>query len=275
MSKIAYDPIKDKFARFIKRSRLSRTVFYRLLDMFFLRSWHVRKHLRTIFLTEFQGKGNWDLIDAGSGFGQYDRFILRNFPNVTVKSVDVKDDYLADSKHYFAKDHDKGRITFETADLLKYDQPESYDMAICIDVLEHIEEDVLVMTNLRKALRPGGYFIMHSPSIYAEEDAGDDEFFVDEHARVGYSIEDISGKLEQAGLMPVHVHYTYGTSGHRAWEWLIKYPMLWMTNLGFWVALFLPLYYAFTLIPGLLMMRSDLYSKNEKGTGICAVARKV
>lgn len=273
MSRIAYDPVKDRFAAIIRRFRFLRTIFYKLLDLFFLRSWYVRAVLRR-FGSLLDKRGPWKLLDAGSGFGQYDRFILNQFEHVTVKAIDVKADYLEDARRYFRDDVEKGRIAFEQEDLLELDYEEEYHFAICIDVLEHIEEDVKAMTNIQQSLATDGYFLMHSPSIYSEEDAEGDTTFVDEHARSGYSRDDLREKLREAGLRPVHIAYTYGERGHLAWRLLIKYPMLWMNRIKLWALPFMAVYYVFTLPIGLTLMWLDLNEPNERGTGIYALARK-
>lgn len=273
MSRIAYDPVKDRFASIIRRSHLLRTLFYKLLDLFFLRSWYVRKIVRE-YVTDTDQEGEWKLLDAGSGFGQYDRFILRTFPNARVEAIDVKEDYLRDSRDYFAKEVTKGRIVFKQQDLLQMEYAPEFRVAICIDVLEHINNDRKVIANIYDALTPEGYFLMHSPSIYSEEDADGDESFVDEHARVGYSKEDIRQKLEEAGFEPIEVAYTYGPKGHLAWELLIKYPMLWLNKIRLWALPFMAVWYLVTLPVGLMLMWRDLYERNERGTGIYALARK-
>lgn len=273
MSRIAYDPVKDRFANIIRRFRFLRTIFYKLLDLFFLRSWYVRAVMRR-FGSSLDREGEWRLLDAGSGFGQYDRFILKEFENVTVKSIDVKADYLEDSRRYFAKEIAEGRIEFQQEDLLTISYDRDFNFAICIDVLEHIEDDVMVMKNIRSSLKQEGYFLMHSPSIFSEEDADEDETFVDEHARVGYSKRDIRQKLKTAGFHPLHVAYTYGDKGHLAWQILIKYPMLWLTRIKLWALPFMAVYYLLTLPMGLALMWLDLNEPNERGTGIYALARK-
>jgi len=274
MSRIAYDPVKDRFANIIRKFRFLRTLFYKLLDLFFLRSWYVRDILRE-YGSELDRQGEWKLLDAGSGFGQYDRFILDEFRNVKVKAIDVKADYLQDSRHYFEQAIRENRIDFQQEDLLELDYPEKFNFVICIDVLEHIEEDRTVMQNVYQALKPGGFFLMHSPSIYSEEDADGDDSFVDEHARVGYSEDDIAEKLESSGFELTDVAYTYGSKGHLAWELLIKYPMLWLTNMKLWALPLMAIYYVFTLPVGLVLMALDLRDENEQGTGIYALARKV
>lgn len=273
MSKIEYDPVKDKFSAIIKNSRFLRRIFYFLLDMFFLRSWHNRRVIKQVG-DPLDQKGDWKLLDAGCGFGQYDRFILDRFENVKVDSVDVKKDYLRDNEHYFSKDIQQGRIRFYPADLLQFESDQSFDMAICIDVLEHIEEDVRVIKNISAHLKQGSYFLMHSPSHYSEEDGDEDDSFVGEHARPGYSKEEISRKLNVAGLKPEIIHYTYGFWGHKAWVLSVKWPMVWFNKLGLFAALLLLFYYPVVMPFCLLMNFADLYTRNEKGNGIYALAKK-
>lgn len=270
MSRIAYDPVKDKFSAIIRNSRLLRRLFYFLLDLFFLRSWHIRRLIKK-YGSKLDQSGEWKLLDAGSGFGQYDRFILSEFKNVEVLSVDVKVDYLADCRNYFRKEIKKNRIEFSEGDLLNFETGQKYEMVICIDVLEHIEEDVRVMKNLSSSLKQGGVLLVHSPSHYSEEDADEDESFVDEHARPGYSKEELTEKLKNAGFGVEKVHYTYGFWGHKAWILSVKWPMLWFNKLGLFAALPLMIYYPVILPFVLLMNYADLYTGNRKGNGIYAV----
>lgn len=273
MSTIEYDPVKDKFSAIIKNSRLLRRLFYFLLDLFFLRSWHLRKLIRQTG-GELERKGTWTLLDAGCGFGQYDRFILNSFNNVKVDSVDVKEDYLRDNENYFESEVRQDRIQFYPADLLEFSSDKKFDMAVCIDVLEHIEEDVKVMRNISATLKPGGYFLMHSPSHYSEEDGDEDDTFVGEHARPGYSKQEITEKLEAAGLKPENVQYTYGFWGHKAWVLSVKWPMIWFNKIGLAASIPLVIYYPVVMPFCLLMNFADLYTRNEKGNGVYALAKK-
>lgn len=270
MSQIAYDPVKDKLAAIIRNSRPLRRLFYVLLDTFFLRSWHVRKKLRAVHQ---KLKTPSQILDAGSGFGQYDHFILKHMKPEHLLAVDVKQQYLDDCAFFFEKEIAKGRITLQKQDLLEFSKP-GHDIVLCVDVLEHIEEDVKVMRNMRESLRPGGYFLMHSPSAFAEEDAGEDDFFVDEHARAGYSQQELRSKFKQAGLKPVDIRYTYGPYGHAAWVMMIKWPMLLLNKVGFGAAILLPFWYAIILLPSLLLHRIDLGRTNVKGTGIIGLAQR-
>lgn len=274
MSKIEYDPVKDKFARIVRKSKLLRRIFYVILDLIFLRSWHIRRVIKKKG-TKLEKQGPWLLLDAGSGFGQYDRFILNTFSNVKVHSVDVKEDYIGDNRHYFKNDTDRERIRFYTADLLSFESDVKFDLVICIDVLEHIEEDHLVIKNLSRCMKQDGIFVMHSPSHYSEEDADEDDTFVGEHARPGYSKEEIDKKLMEADLHPQKIHYTYGSAGHTAWVLSVKWPMLWFNKIGLFALLPLLIYYPLVLPLCLVLNAADLFTENERGNGIYAVAKKI
>ncbi|MFU8812961.1 MAG: class I SAM-dependent methyltransferase [Balneolaceae bacterium] len=270
MSTIAYDPVKDKFSAIIRGSKWLRRMFYFLLDLFFLRSWHVRRLLKRTG-REYDKKGGWQMLDAGSGFGQYDRFILRRFKNVHLHAVDVKAGYLEDCRHYFENDIENGRVRFDEADLLELNTGQTYHGILCVDVLEHIEDDVQVIKNLANHLKKGGFLLMHSPSHYSEEDGDEEDTFVGEHARAGYSKKDIRDKMEQAGLDVELVHYTYGFWGHKAWILSVKWPMIWFNKLGLFAALPLVIYYPVVMPFCLLMNFADLYTRNKKGNGIYAL----
>lgn len=220
-------------------------------------------------------KRSWDLLDAGSGFGQYDRFLLNRFKRVRILSVDVKKDYIEACRHYFHRDIEEGRVQFRVENLLEPLAEEAFDLIICIDVLEHIEDDITVMRNLAKALKPGGQLLMHSPSHLSGEDAEpDEESFVGEHARTGYSAEDIETKFRRAGLKVEKTHYTYGPAGHFAWRLTIQLPMLLLNRTGMGGLLLLLLYYPFVLPPALLLNLLDLYTSNRRGHGIMAIGRR-
>lgn len=274
MSKIAYDPVKDSFARIIRKFPVLRRVFYFLLDLFFLRSWHVRKIIKEKG-NQIDTKGMWNMLDAGSGFGQYDRFLLDTFDHIKIDSVDVKQQYLDDNKIYFKEEIKNEQISFFEADLLTFTSKKRYNFILCVDVLEHIEDDVKVIKNLSRSLDKDGLFLMHSPSHYSEEDADGDDTFVGEHARAGYSKTDIEKKFMEAELLPMKSHYTYGKWGRRSWILSVKWPMLWFTRIGILAVLPLLVYYPLVLPFCLIMNKIDLYTKNHKGNGIYVLAKKI
>lgn len=274
MTKIAYDPVKDRLAKLVRNSRILRRIFYFFLNLLFLRSWYLRRII-AYKGDELNSLGNWDLLDAGCGFGQYDHFILKRFDHVHVTSIDVKESYLEDNKIFFENEIKQERIHFKLGDLLNLKLERTFDLIICIDVLEHIEEDQKVIRNLSNLLKKGGYFIMHSPSHLSEEDGEEDDTFVGEHARTGYSKDEIEDKLMIAELMPEITQYTYGKWGRRAWKISIKWPMILLNRFNLWGLIPLLFYYPIILPISVILNFADLFTRKKTGNGIYSIAKKI
>lgn len=274
MTKIAYDPVKDRLAQLVRNSGVLRRKFYLILNLLFLRSWYIRRIIAQKG-DELDSLGNWDLLDAGCGFGQYDHFILNRFENVHITSIDVKASYLEDNKKFFQTEIEQERIQFILADLLNLKLEKKFDLIICIDVLEHIEDDQKVIKNLSSLLKKGGYFLMHSPSHLSEEDGEEDDTFVGEHARSGYSKNDIEDKLMIAELMPEITQYTYGKWGRRAWIISIKWPMLLLNKYKLWGLIPLLFYYPIILPITLILNFADLFNRKKTGNGIFSIAKRI
>ena len=103
----------------------------------------------------------------------------------------------------------------------------NFDIILSVDVMEHIEEDLLVFQNFYKSLKKNGVLIISTPSDKGGSDVhGEHEVsFIDEHVRDGYSISDITSKLKKAGFQTVDAGYTYGKPGNISWRLSMKYPI--------------------------------------------------
>ena len=238
----------------------------------FLRSWYVRREL-----TELRGKfgnANIDIYDAGSGFGQYTYFMANKLKQCKIFSVDVKEDWINDCREFFKQKKIAG-VSFAVEDLLRITHQTKFDLIVCVDVMEHIADDTTVFKNFFVALKPGGYLLINSPSIYGGSDVHDDEAesFIGEHARDGYSKEDLESKLHPLGFTTYKCRYTYGFWGDKAWRLGIKYPMV-LLNISKLFLLILPLYYLLTFPFTLIMMNLDFASENKIGSGINFIAKK-
>ncbi len=265
-----YDPVKKVFGDIVSNNTFLRKVFYNLLDLLFLRSWHVRKAIR-----KFVPVGTTkDIFDAGMGFGQYTYFLAKRFKGADIFAIDVKEDQVEDCRYFFNKTG-YNNCKFEVADLTKIEYKERFDFVLCVDVMEHIEEDQLVFTNLAKSLKKGGLLIVNSPSNLGGSDAHseDDASFIEEHARLGYSKEDITTKLNNAGMTVKQFTYAYGKYGTISWRLGIKIPIL-MAGANKIFILLLPFYYLFTLWLVLILMWLDVITDNETGTGVLVISEK-
>lgn len=267
-----YDPIKKRLGSFFNRSSFLRILFYRLLDLLLLRSWHIRKELRK---WKSAKEGEISILDAGSGFGQYTYRLLHMGKNIRVKAIDVKEDQISECNAFFGRTRYAGRVDFEVADLTVYKAAENFDLILSVDVMEHIAEDVLVFQNLYHSLKPGGALLISTPSDMGGSDAHDahDESFIGEHVRNGYGIEEIKEKLRKAGFENVFARYSYGWPGKISWKLSMKFPVILLNYSKFFI-LILPFYYLLVYPFCFLLNFMDVNMNHKTGTGLIVKAQK-
>lgn len=266
-----YDPIKRSLGNAFNKSPFLRKTFYKMLDLLLLRAWHIHKELKKWA----KGKGdNIHILDAGAGFGQYSYYLSSMNPNWKILAVDVKQEQVEDCNRFFAEIGRKN-VTFEMADLTKYVQPEAFDLALSVDVMEHILEDVEVFKNIYASLRPGGMLLISTPSDQggSDVDHNDGQSFIEEHVRDGYNINEIEAKLRLAGFSKIDARYSYGNPGKVSWRLSMKYPikMLGLSKAFFVV---LPFYYAATFPFAMLLNKMDTDGDHKTGTGLIVKAWK-
>lgn len=268
-----YDPIKASLGKVFNKNIFLRKTFYRLLDLLLLRAWHVHSHLKQYF-REHKSNPDIQVLDAGSGFGQYSWYIARKRPHWKITGIEIKEEQVADCNAFFQKAGARN-TEFLLADLTQYVKSDSYNLILSVDVMEHIEEDVQVFKNFHTSLRPGGTLIISTPSdqggsgVEHEHDAS----FIDEHVRDGYGKEEITQKLQQAGFKNISVSYTYGIPGNISWRFTMKYPI---QLLGISKAFFLllPFYYLLVFPFCLVLNYLDLKGNHKAGTGLLVKAVK-
>jgi SAM-dependent methyltransferase len=264
-----YDPIKRSLGSVFNSTPFLRKLFYFLLDVLLLRSWHIRSELRKL-----NRSGVKNILDAGSGFGQYSFWMSKKFSQADILAVDVKEEQVADCNAFFNR-IGKGQVKFEVGDLVTFVQPEKFDLVLCVDVMEHIEEDVQVLTNYCNSLKTGGMLLISTPSNMGGSDVHDDgeTSFIEEHVRDGYGIDEIEEKCKRAGFSKVEARYSYGAPGKISWKLSMKYPML-LLNKSKAFFIILPIYYLVTMPFSLLLNVFDVNGRHATGTGLIVKAWK-
>ncbi|GAB3824876.1 class I SAM-dependent methyltransferase [Pontibacter rugosus] len=267
-----YDPIKRVLGDVFNKTPFLRRVFYNLLDLLLLRTWHVHKELRE-WATNRRGKEQY-ILDAGSGFGQYTYYLSGMSSRWSILAVDVKEEQISDS-NCFMRTIGRQNVLFKIGDLVKYRQPDSYDLILSVDVMEHILEDVEVFENFHASLRPGGMLVISTPSDQGGSDVhgSDEASFIEEHVRDGYNIHEIEEKLRRAGFSKVAARYSYGKPGQISWRLSMKYPML-LLNVSKVFFLLLPFYYLVTFPISLMLNWMDVNGNHKSGTGLIVKAWK-
>jgi len=267
-----YDPIKRSLGNVFNRTPALRILFYRLLDLLLLRSWHIRRELKKLSAGGFHPAV---IADAGSGFGQYVYYLSKRFPQAKITGLDIKQEQVDDCNRFFTAIGKKERISFRYADLTRLEVNGAYDLILCVDVMEHIEEDRTVLKHFYRALRPGGILLISTPSdqggsdVHHEHDAS----FIDEHVRDGYGMEEMEEKLHTAGFSETRLRYSYGKPGKLSWKLTMKFPIL-LANISRLFLLLLPFYYLLVYPFCFLLNMADVRRKHRTGTGLIVTGIK-
>ncbi len=267
-----YDPVKSRIGNIVNRSAGLRKLFYFLLDILLLRTWHVKKALRK-FLSGNNNAEN--ILDAGSGFGQYSWRMWKMNRRWQILGIDIKEEQVHDCNNFIAHTRAAGKVSFETADLTTFSDEGKYDLILSVDVMEHIEDDITVFNNFYRSLINGGWLIISTPSDKGGSDVHheDEHSFIDEHVRDGYGIKEIREKLGSAGFSDINASYTYGNPGKISWKISMKYPVL-MLNTSPVFAIILPVYYILVMPFALVFNCFDVMLKHSEGTGLLVIAKK-
>jgi SAM-dependent methyltransferase len=267
-----YDPIKRSLGKVFNSTPFLRKLFYRLLDLLLLRSWHIRRELNLLKKAGFIPE---QITDAGSGFGQYVYYLSKRYPKAQITGLDIKQEQVDDCKRFFSVIKRDDRVSFEYADLTKLEEHEAWDLALSVDVMEHIEDDRIVFRHLYKGLKPGGILLISTPSDQGGSDVHHehDESFIDEHVRDGYGVTDINEKLKEAGFSDIQIKYSYGRPGKISWKLSMKYPIL-LANFSKLFLLLLPLYYLVVYPFCYFLNMADVRGTHSTGTGLIVKCKK-
>jgi SAM-dependent methyltransferase len=270
-----YDPIKKSLGSFFNTSPALRKMFYALLNLLLLRTWHVKKEFKK---WQKDHRGKRKILDAGSGFGQY-VYLMSHNSDYEVVGVDVKTEQIEDCSRFF-DEIGRGNVDFEYADLTQYRRPETFDFILSVDVMEHILEDEKVFENFYHSLKKSGSLLISTPSDQGGSDVHDHDHesdgetsFIDEHVRDGYNIDDIQKKLKNAGFQRTEAYYNYGTPGKISWKISMKYPILLLNSSKVFFVV-LPFYYLITFPFALILNYMDLHFRHDTGTGLIVRAWK-
>jgi SAM-dependent methyltransferase len=267
-----YDPIKKTLDRFFSGSLFRKKLFFLLLDLLLLRTWHVKRALRKLghSLPE-----NAKILDAGAGFGQYSWHMSRINSNWKIKAVDIDKEHIKSCSRFFEEAGLTERITCEQCDLTRMRESDEYDLILSVDVMEHIEEDELVFRNFCRALKNNGIVLISTPSDRGGSDVHSDhgQSFIDEHVRDGYGTDEISIKLQNAGFRNVQTAYTYGKPGQISWMLSMKIPVI-LLGISKLLFILLPLYYLIIFPVSLILNTFDVNMTHNSGTGLLVTAKR-
>jgi SAM-dependent methyltransferase len=134
------------------------------------------------------------ILDAGCGSG---RFMVELAKLGTVTGVE-----LSDTSVSLARGRQLGEVV--EGSVLEMPFPEnSFDLAVSLDVIEHLEDDLAALRELRRTVAPGGALLVTVPA-YQWLWSGHDE--INHHHR-RYTRRSLQRVAEQAGWRQVRTTY--------------------------------------------------------------------
>ncbi len=149
--RLLYWLLKCKFESF----DISEDTLYRMRMM--------KNNNRWVFerIKPFVGK---NVMEIGSGIGNISKFLVSFERNVIL--TDINEAYLTYLRHRFIGNP---KVKILAHDILSSDSsniaPFKIDTAVCINVLEHIEDDQRVLDNIYKILEQDGHLILFVPAL--------------------------------------------------------------------------------------------------------------
>jgi len=129
------------------------------------------------------------LLDVGCGGGCVLAAISRRFPQLTVAGGDIDVDALLRARDRLPD----ARLYRMTAERIPFES--EFDVVCCLDVLEHVEDDVSALREMYRAVRPRGGLIVAVPQYPWLWSAHDER---SEHVR-RYTRTELQHKIEAVG----------------------------------------------------------------------------
>jgi len=218
------------------------------------------------------------VVDAGCGDGLHLFPTARRFPALRFLGVDKNAGNIAFCKRY-AEKVESAQLRFLREKLENPVLENKAALLLCIGTLQYIPDDVKVLKNFARALTPEGRLLLYVPvngrmvlPLYRRFFKKMNHYEKRQHRQRVYSPQEVTGKLEMAGLVVLERQFTYGPAGILGHE-IYSLLLLGMGNAGHWAWVF-----ALLMVPALpfilLLNGVDYFTQKKCGNGLLVVAEK-
>jgi 2-polyprenyl-3-methyl-5-hydroxy-6-metoxy-1,4-benzoquinol methylase len=183
-----------------------------------IRNSHVLNAIERLHLPE-----NSKVLDAGCGRAIALFWLAQRHPGWHLTGVELDPELAKPAKQAVARSQHTNIKVIEGS-VMDIDQANTFDLAICIDVLEHIRDDVGLLRKMHTALKPGGYLVVHVPRRKAEQwrmfQAFNEHTVGGEygHVRDEYVEEELRERFAASGFEIRELRQTIGRWGEISFE---------------------------------------------------------
>lgn len=152
-----------------------------------------------------------NILDAGSGTGVFAFELARRFPDASILGIDLLKE-ATDICTYIAERTRAFNIVFRQESIENLKEVSVFDLILCVDILEHIEDDLIALKRLYESAAPDGILVLHVPALRRRYPVWKESpnFDVDTHVRIGYRQSGILEKVCQTGFSIIQIGFTYG-----------------------------------------------------------------
>jgi 2-polyprenyl-3-methyl-5-hydroxy-6-metoxy-1,4-benzoquinol methylase len=123
------------------------------------------RHRRRIAFSLIHSVAPQTILDVGCGNGELLMSMKETFPYATFSGVDI-------SPHVIKKNASRFQdITFDVLNLELQSLSSQFDLVVCSEVIEHLNDRPKALENLASMVKPGGHLLLTAPTgkIYATE----------------------------------------------------------------------------------------------------------
>lgn len=146
-------------------------------------------------------------VDVACGDGTITLEIAERMPTMSIRGVDVNPRAIEQAEQR-RNDVDVDNASFEVCDVADVDLG-TVDQALLLDVLEHVDDDIGLLADVSRAVKPGGRIVVSTPTPEYPRFFGREFHEAVGHVRDGYTLQELSALVEQAGFEVESAdHYT-------------------------------------------------------------------
>jgi len=146
------------------------------------------------------------VLEVGAGDGATMCFLAKQFGDKQFIACEQNAKQLRRLREHIERQR-LNNVTVSESNFAENVERDTFDLIYCVDVLEHVRDDLAFLRKIRDALRPGGHVFLHVPV------PGIDVFEDKDHVRPGYEQNDLAALLETAGFRVERMKYTFGRRG--------------------------------------------------------------